>query len=63
VVNSKRNRMSLSARELVSGDRRLMKVLMKEAPQEVLEAEMTEHHNPESIDYLINPYEQLDAHN
>lgn len=34
--------MSLSAKEWVSGDRDLMKTLMKEALQEVLEAEMTE---------------------
>jgi transposase-like protein len=33
---------SLSAKELVSGDRDLMKSLMKEALQEVLEGEMTE---------------------
>ena len=38
----KSNTVSLSAKEWVSGDRDLMKSLMKEALQEVLEAEMTE---------------------
>ena len=38
----KSNTVSLSAKEWVSGDRDLMKSLMKEALQEVLEGEMTE---------------------
>jgi len=42
MTTSKSNTVSLSAKELVSGDRDLMKALMKEALQEVLEAEMTE---------------------
>ncbi len=42
MTTSKSNTVSLSAKELVSGDRDLMKSLMKEALQEVLEAEMTE---------------------
>lgn len=42
MTTSKSNTASLSAKELVSGDRDLMKALMKEALQEVLEAEMTE---------------------
>jgi hypothetical protein len=63
VTTSKRNTVSLSARELVSGDRHLMKVLTEEAPEEVLEAQMTEHGNPESTGYLIHPFAQLDAHN
>ncbi|WP_374616577.1 IS256 family transposase [Thauera aminoaromatica] len=42
MTTSKGNTVSLSAKEWVSGDRDLMKALMKEALQEVLEAEMTE---------------------
>ena len=42
MTTSKSNTVSLSAKEWVSGDRDLMKTLMKEALQEVLEAEMTE---------------------
>ena len=42
MTTSKSNTVSLSAKEWVSGDRDLMKSLMKEALQEVLEAEMTE---------------------
>jgi len=42
MTTSKGNTVSLSAKELVSGDRDLMKSLMKEALQEVLEGEMTE---------------------
>jgi len=42
MTTSKGNTVSLSAKEWVSGDRDLMKTLMKEALQEVLEAEMTE---------------------
>ena len=42
MTTSKSNTVSLSAKELVSGDRDLMKSLMKEALQEVLEGEMTE---------------------
>lgn len=42
MTTSKSNTVSLSAKEWVSGDRDLMKALMKEALQEVLEAEMTE---------------------
>ncbi|HBX3610738.1 TPA: IS256 family transposase [Klebsiella pneumoniae subsp. pneumoniae] len=42
MTTSKSNTVSLSAKEWVSGDRDLMKTLMKEALQEVLEGEMTE---------------------
>ena len=42
MTTSKSNTVSLSAKEWVSGDRDLMKSLMKEALQEVLEGEMTE---------------------
>ena len=42
MTTSKSNTVSLSAKEWVSGDRDLMKALMKEALQEVLEGEMTE---------------------
>jgi len=42
MTTSKGNTVSLSAKEWVSGDRDLMKTLLKEALQEVLEAEMTE---------------------
>ena len=42
MTSSKSNTVSLSAKEWVSGDRDLMKSLMKEALQEVLEGEMTE---------------------
>ena len=42
MTTSKSSTVSLSAKEWVSGDRDLMKSLMKEALQEVLEAEMTE---------------------
>lgn len=42
MTTSKSNTVSLSAKEWVSGDRDLMKTLLKEALQEVLEAEMTE---------------------
>ena len=42
MTTSKSNTVSLSAKEWVSGDRDLMKTLMKEALQEVLEAEMSE---------------------
>ena len=41
MTTSKSNTVSLSAKEWVSGDRDLMKALMKEALQEVLEGEMT----------------------
>ena len=42
MTTSKSNAVSLSAKEWVSGDGDLMKALMKEALQEVLEGEMTE---------------------
>ena len=42
MTTSKSSTVSLSAKEWVSGDRDLMKTLMKEALQEVLEGEMTE---------------------
>lgn len=42
MTTSKSNTVSLSVKELVSGDLDLMKSLMKEALQEVLEGEMTE---------------------
>ena len=42
MTTSKSNAVSLSAKEWVSGDGDLMKALMKEALQEVLEAEMSE---------------------
>ncbi|WP_065494173.1 MULTISPECIES: IS256 family transposase [Pseudomonadota] len=42
MTTSKSNTVSLSAKEWVLGDRDLMKSLMKEALQEMLEAEMTE---------------------
>lgn len=42
MTTSKSNTVSLSAKEWGSGDRDLMKSLMKEALEEVLEAEMTE---------------------
>lgn len=42
MTTSKGNTQALSAKELVAGDRDLMKALMKEALQEVLDGEMTE---------------------
>ena len=42
MTTSKSNTAAASLKELLSGDRDLMKALMKEALQEVLEAEMTE---------------------
>jgi hypothetical protein len=41
-MTTKKRNTKLSAREAVAGDRDLMKALMKEALQEVLEGEMTE---------------------
>lgn len=42
MTTSKGNTLNLSAKELVSGDRDLMKALLKEALQEVLDGEMSE---------------------
>lgn len=42
MTTTKGNTLSLAAKELVAGDRDLMKALMKEALREVLEGEMTE---------------------
>ena len=42
MTTTKRTAMSETVKELVTGDRDLMKALMKEALQEVLEAEMSE---------------------
>ena len=41
-MTTRKRNTKLSAREAVAGDRDLMKALMKEALQEVLEGEMTE---------------------
>ena len=42
MTTTKRTAVSETVKELVTGDRDLMKALMKEALQEVLEAEMSE---------------------